>query len=257
MNRDRSFPHRQRTAACFSLCISSLLTMTVSAQQQAMEGWSRRAEQAMRDGQADQAIKELDGAIQSMPNSSQLYTLRGSVKFRSGKVEESIPDFDKSIELDPQVKPYLWQRGIALYYADKFEEGLAQFEIHRDVNPNDVENAFWHFLCNAKLHGVEAAEKDVLLAGFDNRAPLMQVQQLIQGKLKIEEVIAASEKGGVGTQANRYTKFYGYLYVGLYYDVIKDPDNAKKYLQLCIDQDVPSYMGDVAKVHLEHLKNDH
>lgn len=221
--------------------------------QENLEGWSQRAEQAMREGKADQAIQELDKAIQSMPKNSQLYILRGSIKFRSGKVMDSIPDFDKSIELDPQVKPYLWQRGIALYYADRFRDGLDQFAVHREVNPNDVENAFWHFLCNVRLRSVEEAQKEVLLAGYDNRPPLMQVQQLIQGKLNVTEVIAAAEKGGAGTQGNRLSKFYGYLYIGLYFDATGDLPNAKKYLQLCLDQNVPSYMYDVAKVHLDQL----
>lgn len=241
---------------CWGLISAFLLILCnpfwAGAQENA-DGWSLRAEQAMREGKSDQAIGELDGAIQSMPKNAQLYILRGSVKFRSGKVKDSIPDFDKSIELDPQVKPYLWQRGIALYYADRFEDGLEQFAVHREVNPNDVENAFWHYLCNVRLKGVEVAQKDVLLAGYDNRPPLMQVQQLIQGKLSANEVIAAAEKGGAGTQGNKLSKFYGYLYIGLYFDAMGDLDNAKKYLQLCLDQNVPCYMFDVAKVHLDHL----
>ena len=124
------------------------------------------------------------------------------------------------------------------------------------MNPNDVENAFWHYLCNVRLKGVEEAQKEVLLAGFDNRPPLMQVQQLIQGKLGVADVIVAAEKGPAGTERNRLTKFYGYLYVGLYFDATGDLDNAKKYLQLSLDQNVPSYMYDVAKVHLDHLTKE-
>jgi lipoprotein NlpI len=219
-----------------------------------VEGWSQRAEQALKDGKADQAIKELDAAIASASSNAQLHIIRGSLKFRSGKIVDSIADFDKCIELDPQVKPFLWQRGISLYYADKFQEGLQQFAVHREVNPNDVENAFWHFLCNVKLNGLEAAKKDVLLAGYDNRIPLMQVQQLIQGKLSPDEVIAASEKGGAGPEGQKLSRFYGYLYIGLYFDALNDLEKAKQYLQLCVDQNVPSYMFDVAKIHLDIIK---
>jgi lipoprotein NlpI len=243
------------------LCMTGAILLMIcqaipASAQETADGWSRRAEQAMREGKSEQAIAELDNAILSMPKNAQLYILRGSVKFRSGKVKDSIPDFDKSVEIDPQVKPYLWQRGIALYYADRFEDGLEQFAVHREVNPNDVENAFWHYLCNVRLKGVEEAQKEVLLAGFDNRPPLMQVQQLIQGKLGVADVIVAAEKGPAGTERNRLTKFYGYLYVGLYFDATGDLDNAKKYLQLSLDQNVPSYMYDVAKVHLDHLTKE-
>jgi lipoprotein NlpI len=220
-----------------------------------IDGWHRRAEKALAEGKADQAIREMDEVIQSLPSNANLHIIRGSLKFRSGRIEDSLVDFDKVIELEPHFKPELWQRGIALYYAGKYKEGLDQFSIHRDVNPNDVENAFWHFMCNAKLKGVEAAQKDVLLAGFDRRVPLMQVQQLILGKGTVEEVIAACEKDSMGTQGQKLSQFYGYLYVGLYYDVLGDAANAEKYMQKCVDQNTPSYMYDVAKLHLSMLKN--
>ena len=218
-----------------------------------LEGWHRRVEQALKDGKADEALKEMDTAIKSLPNNSQLFSIRGSLKFRSGKIAESILDFDKCIELSPESKPYLWQRGIALYYAERFKDGLEQFAVHREVNPNDVENAFWHFLCNVRLNGLEASQKDVLLAGLDNRAPLMQVQKLIQGKLTPEDVIAASETGGAGSRGQKLSRFYGFLYVGLYYDAIKDTDKAKQWLEKCLEQEVDSYMADVAKIHLKLL----
>ena len=218
-----------------------------------LEGWHRRVEQALKDGKADEALREMDTAIKSLPSNSQLYSIRGSLKFRSGKIAESILDFDKCIELSPESKPFLWQRGIALYYADRFKEGLEQFAVHREVNPNDVENAFWHFLCNVRLNGLEASQKDVLLAGQDNRAPLMQVQKLIQGKLTPEDVIAASESGGAGSRGQKLSRFYGFLYVGLYYDAIRDTDKAKQWLEKCLEQEVDSYMADVAKVHLKLL----
>lgn len=219
-----------------------------------IEGWHLRAERALAEGKADQAIREMDDVIKSLPANANLHIIRGSLFFRSGKITESIVDFDKAIELEPNFKPDLWQRGIALYYADKFQEGLDQFSVHRNVNPNDVENAFWHFMCNARVNGVEAAKKDVLLAGFDRRVPLMQVQQLIQGKGTVEEVIAACEKGGAGSEGQKQSRFYGYLYIGLYYDVLNDAKNAEKYLQMCVDQNFPCYMYDVAKIHLDLLK---
>ena len=50
----------------------------------------------------------------------------------------------------PDEAPYLWQRGIALYYAGRYDDCRRQFESHRSVNPDDVENAAWHFLCVAR-----------------------------------------------------------------------------------------------------------
>lgn len=219
-----------------------------------LEGWHQRVEKALQEGKADEALREMDAAIKSRPDNSQLLSIRGSLNFRSGKIAESIVDFDKCVELSPESKPYLWQRGIALYYAEKYKEGLDQFAVHRAVNPNDVENAFWHFLCNVRLNGLEAAQKDVLLAGFDGRVPLMQVQKLIQGKLTPDEVIAACEKGGTGANSQKLCRFYGYLYIGLYCDALKDTEKSKQWLEKCLEQEVDSYMADVAKIHLKLLK---
>lgn len=218
--------------------------------------WSNRIEKALREGKADQALEEINRAIAKAPDLSQLYLIRGSLLCRSGKINESLPDFDKVIELDPQLKPYLWQRGIALYYAGKYTEGLDQFAVHREVNPNDVENAFWHFLCAVKINGLKAAQKDVLLSGNDERVPMMQVQQLIQGKATVEQVVAAAEKNRRLINGSDYDRFYGYLYVGLYFDAIGNRAKALEWMEKCVALGVSGYMGDVAKVHLDTLKKE-
>jgi lipoprotein NlpI len=220
-----------------------------------VNGWSDRIELALKQGRADVALAELDRAMEKVPNNPQMHLIRGSLLFRSGKVEESLVDFDKCIELDPRMKPYLWQRGISLYYAGKYQDGVDQFVVHREVNPNDVENAFWHFLCAAKLDGVEAAQKAILLSGSDRRIPMMQVQELIQGKTTPEAVIEAAENTRKNIRGPDYDRFYGYLYVGLYYDVLGNEELAKKWIEKCVELKVDGYMGDVAKVHWDRMKD--
>jgi lipoprotein NlpI len=238
------------------VCRTTLAQEKSTAVPRSLDGWSLRIEQALKEGKPDEAIKEMNGAIEAAPKQSQLYIMRGSLLFRSGKIDESILDFDKSIELEPSGKPYLWQRGIALYYAGRYEDGRDQFAIHRDVNPNDVENAFWHFLCAAKLSGLDSAKKDVLLSGHDNRVPLMQIQELIQGKITPQDVIDVVEKKSNPKRAKDLVRFYGYLYIGLYFDAIDESEQAMEWLQKCVDEKSDGYMADVAKIHLEMLRRD-
>ena len=73
--------------------------------------------------------------------------------FRAGRVAESVAGFDRVAQLSPQAAPELWQRGIALYYLGRYKECRRQFESHRTVNPADVENAAWHYLCVARDEG--------------------------------------------------------------------------------------------------------
>ena len=75
---------------------------------------------------------------------------RAVADFKSGRFAQSADGFDRVAKLVPASAPQLWQRGIALYYAGHYQDCRAQFESHRTVNPNDVENAAWHFLCVAR-----------------------------------------------------------------------------------------------------------
>ncbi|MCU0710696.1 MAG: hypothetical protein MUC43_01460 [Pirellula sp.] len=211
-------------------------------------GLASRLEYALQRGETQTILSELNEQIAQEPNNVDLYIMRGSLYFRTGRVKESLSDFDTAVEKSPEVLPYLWQRGISQYYAEEYKKGVEQFQVHRTVNPNDVENAFWHFLCVAKLEGIEKASQNVLLAGQDAREPLMQVQLLIQGKMTEKAVEEVTEKGP------RSTKFYGYLYLGLYADVNGDTAKSIGYLEKCLGVNYPGYMNDVAKVHLQQLK---
>jgi Flp pilus assembly protein TadD len=103
---------------------------------------------------------------------------RAMADFQAGRVAASIDGFDRVIALQPEAAPQLWQRGIALYYAGRFQDCRAQFESHRTVNPNDVENAAWHFLCVARAESPEAAVKKILPVGPDARPPMREIYQL-------------------------------------------------------------------------------
>jgi len=85
--------------------------------------------------------------------------------FAAGRIEKSLSGFDAIVALAPEAMPGLWQRGIALYDAGRWEDCRTQFEIHRTVNPDDVENAVWRYLCVARLQSPAAARKAMLPAG--------------------------------------------------------------------------------------------
>ena len=103
--------------------------------------------------QFDKAVSDYAAAIDLPPQSANAYQHRGEDHFRLGHFKESVADFDKVVELDPGQEPYHWQRGISLYHAGAFERGAKQFELHKTVNPEDVENAVWHYMCVARTSG--------------------------------------------------------------------------------------------------------
>jgi lipoprotein NlpI len=95
--------------------------------------------------------------------------------FFAGEPAASARLFDRVAAALPDSEPELWQRGIALYYAERFADGRRQFELHERVNPNDVENPAWHYLCVAREKGVAAAREAMLPVGDDARVPMREI----------------------------------------------------------------------------------
>lgn len=209
------------------------------------------ADQLFKKAKYDEALKVLDKAISDDKNFVQAIDLRGSVQYMRGKFKESVADFDKVIELAPKAYDGHWRRGIALYYVDRFEDGAKQFKGYEAVSTSDVENTFWHWMCNHKRLGEKAAREALLKTGKDSRAPMNEVLALIQGVVKPEDVQKVAEMDG-----KKESLFYGHLYLGLYHDVKGDRKKALEHLELAAGKyHLGNYMHEVARVHRDWLKS--
>ena len=167
----------------------------------------------------------------------------------AGRAVEAAKGFDRVAALLPAQAPHLWQRGIALYYAARFRDCRLQFESHRLVNPDDVENAAWHFLCVARESSFAAARTALLPVGPDRRSPMREVYEMLQGTATPDDVIAA----GKGSTSGR---FYAALYVGLYHDSQGDTARARQHMAVAARDEfagVGGYMHRVARVHVGRM----
>jgi len=173
---------------------------------------------------------------------------RGVEALRKGKIQEALQRLDRVAEKSPASVPHLWQRGIAQYLAGEYKAGRLQFEQHRVVNPSDVENATWHFLCVAAEEGVDAARKAFLPAPQDSRVPQAEIYALYQGTGDREGIERAVAKLPEGSAARRTARFYADLYLGLYAHALGNKDEAKKYLDAAAAVTGMNVMGDVARV---------
>ena len=204
------------------------------------------------------AVKDYTYVLEFFPQFGEIHNSRGLAHFKSGRIDESITDFDKAIALHPKLDPYHWQRGISYYYAGKLDECIGQFERHRKVNPNDVENAFWHFLCKARRDGIEIARKDLLPVGTDKRTPMMEIYSVLQKKASVEDVFTAAHKTNSSKTHKSSAFFYAHLYMGLYLETLGNIRAAKFHITKAIrDLSFQSYMSDVARIHWEKLSADH
>lgn len=171
---------------------------------------------------------------------------RASDDFRAGRVAESLRGFDRVASISPADAPYLWQRGIAQYYSGRFRECRDMFVSHRTVNPDDVENAVWHFLCVARAESPEAARRQMLPVGPDARVPMREVYQMFQGRATQAQVMRAAG-------ADPTAQFFARLYVGLFLEATGDAAAGRVQIEIAAEDRfarVGGYMHDVARVHL-------
>jgi tetratricopeptide (TPR) repeat protein len=174
---------------------------------------------------------------------------RAVADFQAGRIADAAAGFDKVAQLIPDQAPQLWQRGIALYYAGRYKDCRAQFESHRTVNPDDVENAAWHFLCVARQQSSEKAKAALLPVGPDSRAPMAEIYRMFQGKLTPAQVLAAAG-------SNSGAQFYAHLYIGLYNEALGKNKEALDNITIASEERFASggYMHMVARVHRDLRK---
>ena len=166
--------------------------------------------------------------------------------FRAARIQQAIEGFDRVARLSPADAPYLWQRGIAQYYAGKFRECRDMFVSHRTVNPDDVENAAWHFLCVARADSPAAARQQILPVGPDARRPMREVYQMFKGDMTQAQVMKAA-----GDDAGAL--FFARLYIGLYLEATGNRAAGRAQIEIAAEDRyarVGGYMHDVARVHL-------
>ena len=168
----------------------------------------------------------------------------------NGRVEASVVGFDAIASISPSFAPHLWQRGVALYYVGRYDECRDQFEAHRTVNPDDVENAAWHFLCVAAAVSPERARTALLPVGPDPRVPMRQIYEMFGGTLSPDSVLLSAGAMPSG-------QFYAHLYIGLHFEATGNADRAREHIEIAAAgryARVGGYTHALARVHLELLE---
>lgn len=198
------------------------------------------------------AIAAADAMVRQAPKDPRTARTAGDIYLRAGKVEFATKLFNRFVQAEPEQLPELWQRGISLYFSGDYDEAVKQFEEHRRVNPHDVENAAWHFLCVAKAQSIDKARLLVLPAPGDPRIPMQEVLEMLSDG-KTDAVIARVQEVPAGSDARDSADFYGDFYLGLYADALGDKEKSLMYLRRCAKSAPHNYMGDIARVYAKHL----
>lgn len=206
-------------------------------------------------GKRELALKDYDRLLEVAPGAKEIHYHRGVINFLLGHIDASAADFDQLAEAQPDKMPALWQRGIVLYEAGRYEDARKQFEMNHTVNPHDVENAVWQFLCVAHQKGLAEARKQMLPVTGDTRIPMMEIYELFAGKGSPEKVMERVEKETASPTVQPAYLFYAHFYLSLYFEASGNDALRREHLQKAVDTHLKNeYMWEVARVHLDLLK---
>ncbi|MCY4187832.1 MAG: tetratricopeptide repeat protein [Bryobacterales bacterium] len=207
-----------------------------------------RAQARTELGDYQAAATDYERLARIEPNSARASLELGAARFRNGDMAGSISAFERVIELESDSRARLWQLGISQYYAGDFAGCAALFESHRTVNPQDVENSVWHFLCGAAARGFKAAREGIIPVDRDSRVPMKEIFALFSGSGSARNVLdaAASVRSGGSTAP----AFYAQLYLGLYYEASGDAAKSAEHIAHAVRlKQIGNYMWQVSRMH--------
>ena len=224
----------------------------VTSVEQTVSGLRAHALQALQNGDNAAAIAAADAMVRLAPDNARTTRLAGDIYLRCGKAKWAVRLFDRFLETNKGEMPQLWQRGIALYFMRDFRGAAEQFEAHQKVNPNDVENAAWHFLCVSKWQSPDEAKNRVLAAPNDPRIPMEEIRRMLMSG-DTAAVTSRVNEAPKNSEARKMAAFYGDFYLGLYADALGDRQKAQSLLKRAATDAPRNYMGDVARVYAAWL----
>lgn len=208
---------------------------------------------AKRDSKG--AIAAADAIVKSESAQPSAWRLAGDFYLRAGDYKKAIVQFKRYIERHPEHEADLWQHGIALAFDGQYDEGRKLFELHRSVNPNDVENALWHFYCVAKSSSFEKARLGLLPAPGDRRAPMEELLKLYRGEVEEAVVREAINQWPKETRNYESAAFYGELYLAMYADSLGDRKRAIELAEKASAAKEVNYMTDVGRIYYFALRD--
>jgi serine/threonine-protein kinase len=85
------------------------------------------------------ALRELQLAVETFPNSPKRFELIGSILRRQGHLEESLHNFKRALELDPRNISTLQQIAMADYLLRRYSDVAAALDRALTIKPDDVE----------------------------------------------------------------------------------------------------------------------
>lgn len=105
------------------------------ADAQTVEYYIQQADAWMKLGRADNALANLDAAIQSYPTAQKPYLLRGAIRLASRQLDQAADDLSRAIDLDPSDAMAYNERAKARSRQGRSDEALADLDRAIELAP--------------------------------------------------------------------------------------------------------------------------
>ncbi len=216
-------------------------------------------------GNNARAVQDYSTALGYNPTFADLYQLRGCSYFKMGNVLAAVFNWQRFIQLKPEKETEHWQICVGHALLGNYEEARKRFEWHWTANTEDMEVAFWHFLCVARTDGMTQARENLISVSGEKRVPMAQLHALFKGTGSEAEVWLAVEQGGPSAEERAQREFFAHYYLGLLKQAKGKLDEAKSSVSkaLSIAHVSEGFMGDspggqlrggdMAKVHFDQI----
>ena len=219
-------------------------------------------------GNKVRAIQDCSAALGLNPTFADVYQLRGCNHFKMGNVLAAVRDWQIFIQLKPEKETEHWQICVGHTLLGNYEEARKRFEWHWTENTEDMEVAFWHFLCVARTEGLAKARENLMTVSGEERVPMAQLYALYKGTGTGAEadVWLAVEYGSPNSTERAQREFFATYYLGL----LRQSEGRLKEAKTLVSKalsiarvnkgfigDSPGGQlrgGDVANVHLKQIE---
>jgi len=208
----------------------------------------------------DDKISELTKKLATKGDDLSALSQRGDAYFFRGHFAASLRDYQKMCEVSPDVEPGHWRLGLVQYYAGEFETSTKFFDRFFKTDDVDREGGLWKYLAQAKGEGPEKAKAGLLKYTKFDREPMPTVYRLFEGTITPEELLKTVDEKKLAENERQKRLFYIELYIGLWLDAHKQPQDALPHFRAATankwPRDAgygPNWMWHVARVHYELL----
>lgn len=106
------------------------------------------------------ALKMLDQAIITDPNSAGAFNDRGKVHAKMGQYDRAIKDYERAVKIDPKFIKAYSNRGVVLYETNQYEDALKDFNKAIVLNPSYAIAYLNRGLVNYQMDKTDRACKD-------------------------------------------------------------------------------------------------